>query len=121
GWHQPVTHLELVLNKDTWNKLSDQHKAVLELATRAVTTYTLGRSTALQGKALIDNAKHGVHNEVYSPELLNLFHKTWRKVIKQAADQDPMVKKVWDDYQAYFAQYRPWACKAYLPRPKCEK
>lgn len=36
GWHQPATHLELILNKDTWNEMSPRQQAVMELATRAV-------------------------------------------------------------------------------------
>jgi len=120
GWHQPVTHLELVLNKDVWNEMSPRQQAVMELATAAVTTYTLGRSTALQGPAILENAKQGVHNEVYSEELLKLFQETWLEVIEEAAAGDPMLKKIWDDYQQYKATYDPWACKAYLPRPACK-
>lgn len=120
GWHQPVTHLELLLNKDTWNAMSPRQKAVMELAVRAVTTYTLGRSTAVQGKAIVDNASHGVNNKVYSQELLDLFQNTWNRVITEAAAKDPFLKKVWDDYQAYIAEVNPWAAIAYLPRPKAE-
>lgn len=121
GWHQPVTNLELLLNKDTWNAMSPRQKAVMELAVRAVTTYTLGRSTAVQGKAIVENAEqHGVKNTVYSKEVLDLFHKTWNRVISEAAAKDPFLKKVWDDYQAYIADVNPWAAIAYLPRPKAE-
>jgi TRAP-type mannitol/chloroaromatic compound transport system substrate-binding protein len=120
GWHQPVTHLELLLNKDTWNAMSPRQKAVMELAVRAVTTYTLGRSTAVQGKAIVDNAGRGVNNNVYSDELLGMFQDTWNRVISEAAAKDPFLKKVWDDYQAYIAEVNPWAAIAYLPRPKGE-
>ena len=120
GWHQPVTHLELVLNKDTWNNMSPRQQAVMELAVRAVTTYSLGRSTAVQGKAIVDNASRGVNNMVYSQEVLDLIHQTWLKVIEEETAKDPMLKKVWEDYKAYMAEYDPWACMAYLPRPTCK-
>lgn len=120
GWHQPATNLELVINKDTWNKMSPRQKAVMELAVRAVTTYTVARSTAIQGAAIVENAKKGVNNMVFSQELLDLFHKTWLEVIEEETAKDPMLKKIWEDYKAYEAAYIPWACMAYLPRPKCK-
>jgi TRAP-type mannitol/chloroaromatic compound transport system substrate-binding protein len=120
GWHQPATNLELVINKDTWNKMSPRQKAVIELAVRAVTTYTVARSTAIQGAAIVENAKKGVNNMVFSQEMLDLFHKTWLEVIEEETAKDPMLKKIWEDYKAYEAEYIPWACMAYLPRPKCK-
>jgi TRAP-type mannitol/chloroaromatic compound transport system substrate-binding protein len=121
GWHQPATHLELVLNKDTWNEMSPRQKAVMELAARAVNVYTLSRSTYQQGPVVAENAeKHGVHNEVYSDELLALFKKTWDEVIAEESEKDPFLKKVWDDYKAYEASYKPWGCIAHLPRPECK-
>jgi TRAP-type mannitol/chloroaromatic compound transport system substrate-binding protein len=120
GWHQPVTHLELVMNKDTWNKMSPRQKAVMELAVRAVTTFTLARSTAVQGAAIVENAKHGVNNSVFSQEMLDLFQKTWLQVIEEETAKDPMLKKIWEDYKAYEAEYRPFACVGFLPMPKCK-
>jgi len=120
GWHQPATHLELVLNKDTWAKMSPRQQAVMELAVRAVTTYTLARSTAVQGAAIVENAQKGVTNAVYSQEMLDLFQKTWLEVIEEATAADPNLKKIWDDYKAYEASYNPFGCIGYLPRPKCK-
>jgi TRAP-type mannitol/chloroaromatic compound transport system substrate-binding protein len=120
GWHQPATHLELVLNKDTWEKMSPRQKAVMELAVRAVTTYTIARSTAVQGAAMVENAKNGVNNSVFTPELLALFKKTWLQVIEEATAGDPMLKKIWEDYKAYEASYAPFGCIGYLPQPACK-
>jgi TRAP-type mannitol/chloroaromatic compound transport system substrate-binding protein len=121
GWHQPATNLELVLNKDTWKKMSPRQQAVIELAVRAVTTFTLARSTAIQGAAIVENAKNGVHNERFSPEMLDLFKKTWIEVIEEATVSDPMLKKIWEDYKAYEASYNPFGCIGYLPRPTCKQ
>jgi TRAP-type mannitol/chloroaromatic compound transport system substrate-binding protein len=120
GWHQPATHLELLINKDVWEKMSQRQKAVIELAVRAVTTFTVARSTAIQGAAIMENAKHGVNNSVFSKEMLDLFQKTWQQVIEEETAKDAMLKKIWEDYKAYEASYVPWACMAYLPRPACK-
>jgi TRAP-type mannitol/chloroaromatic compound transport system substrate-binding protein len=100
--------------------MSPRQKAVIELAVRAVTTFTLGRSTAVQGAAIVENAKAGVTNAVFSQELLDLFKKTWNSVIEEETAKDPMLKKIWDDYRAYEATYIPWACIGYLPQAKCK-
>lgn len=121
GWHQPVTHLELILNKDVWEAMSERQQAVWKMATYAVNTYTLSRSTALQGPAFTENAdKHGVKNKEWSEDMLQAFEEAWLEVIDEEASKDDMLKKVWEDYQAYMEDYRPWAGVAYLPREKNE-
>ncbi|WP_345980922.1 substrate-binding domain-containing protein [Sulfurimonas sp. HSL3-2] len=32
GWHEPGSILELTFNKQSWNKLADEHKAIIDLA-----------------------------------------------------------------------------------------
>lgn len=121
GWHQPVTHLELILNKDVWKQMSDRQKVVWEMAAKAVNTYTLSRSTALQGPAVQENAeKHGVKNKVWSDEMLEAFRQAWQEVIKEETAKDAMLKKVWQDYQDYMEDYTAYSSKAYLPRPGTE-
>ena len=36
SWHQPSTVLELVINKDEWDALSDAQRALIDAATKAV-------------------------------------------------------------------------------------
>jgi TRAP-type mannitol/chloroaromatic compound transport system substrate-binding protein len=121
GWHQPVTHLELLVNKDTWDGMSKQQKALMELATRAVNVYSIAKSYAEQGKVVRANLeKHGTENRVWSPELLELFQKTWLEVVEEEAASDPFFKKVWDDYKAYMKETRPYECVAHLPIPACK-
>lgn len=118
SWHQPATHLELLVNKDTWNSMSDRQKAVMELGTRAVNLYTLAKSHAEQGKVVRENReKHGTVNKVWSPEMLELFKKTWNEVVEEEAASDPFFKKVWEDYKAYMAETGPYESVAHLPRP----
>ena len=43
SWHQPVTHLELLINKDTWNSMSPQQQAIIEVTTRAINTWSMAK------------------------------------------------------------------------------
>lgn len=122
SWHQPATHLELILNKDVWNGMSPRQKAVMELATRAVNLYSISKSTAEQGVVVTENAqKHGTINAKWSPELLALFQKTWKEVVEEEAAGDAFFKKVWEDMKAYMKETSSYECLAYLPRPECPK
>ncbi len=121
SWHQPATHLELILNMDTWNAMSPRQQAVIEVATRAVNLYSLAKSHAEQGQVVKENLeKHGTQNRQWSPEMLDLFRKTWREVVEEEATNDEFFKKVWEDYKAYSEQCGPYECVAHLPRPSCQ-
>jgi len=119
SWHQPATHLELLINKDTWNNMSPQQKSIIEVCTRAINLYSLAKSHAEQGPVVRENVeKHGTENRIWSPEMLELFRKTWFEVAEEEAAQDAFFKKVWEDYKAFSNQCRPYESVAHLPRPK---
>lgn len=121
SWHQPATHLELIINKDVWNGMSARQKACMEIATRAVAMYSLAKSHAEQGKVVAENAeKHGTKNMVWSPEMLDLFKKTFLEVVEEEVQKDAFKKKVWEDYKAFAAETAPYECVAHLPRPSCK-
>lgn len=121
SWHQPATHLELLINKETWNAMSPQQQAILELATRAVNLYSLAKSHAEQGPVVAENVtKYGTENKTWSPEMLELFRKTWNEVVEEEANSDAFFKKVWEDYKAFMATSNPYECMAHLPHPVCK-
>lgn len=121
SWHQPATHLELIINKDVWNGMSPRQKACMEIATRAVATYSLAKTHAEQGKVVSDNAeKHGTQNRVWTQEQLDLFRQTFLEVVEEDVKKDAFKKKVWEDYRAFAAETAPYECVAHLPRPMCQ-
>lgn len=121
SWHQPATHLELLVNKDTWESMSPRQKAVMEVATRAINLYSLAKSHAEQGRVVRENLdKHGTQNRVWSPEMLALFRQTWNEVVEEEAANDPFFKKVWEDYKAYTQECNPYECVASLPNTTCQ-
>ena len=72
-----------------------------------------------QGAAIRRNAEErGVENRSWSPEMLELFEATWQDVAAREAAADPFFKKVWEQLQAFRADYRSWGERAFLPRPQ---
>ncbi len=119
SWHQPSTHLEFLINKDTWDSMSPQQKAIMEISTRAINLYSMSKSHGEQGQVVRENVeKHGTQNRQWSPEMLKLFEDTWHEVVEEEASQDAFFKKVWEDYKAFTEQCKPYESIAHLPRPK---
>ena len=117
GWHQQATLFELLINKDVWNKASDQHKAIIENACKASMADSFAEGEAVQHDALIQNVeKHGVSIKQWSDEMLSTFRATWEEVAVEEASKDPFFKKVYDDMKAFRENYAIWKTNAFLPR-----
>lgn len=117
GWHQPATVGELLINKDTWNGMSEQQQAVVEAAVKATSFFIMTRSESAQGKVMIENeTKFGTENRVLNPEVLSVLKKTWVEVAAEESTNDPEFKMVWDDLQAYLKETTVYSARAYLPR-----
>jgi len=117
GWHQQATLFELLINKDVWNKASDQHKAILENACKASMADSFAEGEAVQHDAMNANIeKHGVQIKVWSEEMLKTYRDTWNEVAGEEAAKDAFFKKVLTDMQAFRDGYQIWKSNAFLPR-----
>lgn len=122
GWHQQATTFELLINKDTWNKMSPRQKMVLEVICKASVADSFAHTEAIQGKVIRENVeKRGVKNMYWSDDMLKTFKNTWLDVAKEQAEKDPFFKKVWDDFSAFDTDYSYWSSLGFLPRPTVAK
>ncbi|MCT4656038.1 MAG: TRAP transporter substrate-binding protein [Cohaesibacter sp.] len=117
GWHQQATLFEVLINKDVWNKASDQHKAILENACKASMTDSYAEGEAIQHEALLENVeKHGVTIKKWNEEMLGTFKKTWEEVAKEESEKDAFFAKVLGDMNKFREGYQIWKDNAFLPR-----
>ncbi len=117
GWHQQATVFELLVNKDAWNGMSDQHKAIVENACKASMADSFAEGEAIQHDALIENVeKNGVNIKDWSPEMLDTFRKTWNEVATEEAAKDAFFAKVLGDMNSFREGYDLWKGHAFLPR-----
>lgn len=116
GWHQQATVFELLINKDVWNGMSEQQRAIVEVVCKAAMTDSLSEAEAAQPAALERQVKeNGVSLEYWSDDMLAIFADAWEQVVEEQR-QDPTFKKVWDDMNDFRTQYNIWEEKAFLPR-----
>jgi len=115
GWHEPSSIVDLFVNLDVWNGLSDQHRALLEMACGESLRDTMARGESLQAPALRRmQEQHGVHIMTWPPEILGAYRQAWEEVVAEESEANPMFKKVYDSYSSFRENYSIWREKGYL-------
>lgn len=121
GWHQSFTCVELIINKNTWNDMSEAQQTLIELAVMASNTHVISAFEALVGKCMKEMVeKHGVKNMIYSDDILKALKKVWLEIITEETAKDPFFKKVWDDLNTFRVDYRLWESHSVLAMPRLE-
>src|SRR5262245_18978518 len=109
GWHQQVSVSELLMNKAEWDKLSDQHKRILQVALNDAVIHTYVETEAKNPPVMQEmKDKHGVNNRRWSDDDLRAFEKAWLEVLAEESAKDPLFKKVADSYLAWRQTYKVW-------------
>ena len=97
------------MNKAAWDKLSDQNKAIIEIALGESTMHTYVESDHSQFAAMAEyQAKNGVKVKRWSDEDLAAFEKAWMEVLAEESAKDPLFKKVADHYLDYRKKFSVW-------------
>jgi TRAP-type mannitol/chloroaromatic compound transport system substrate-binding protein len=104
GWHQPETVLELIVNKDRWNALSDRERSLIDGACLATLQATLADGAKLQTDALANLAKDGVRVEQWPEDVLSALRAAWTEIVKEEGDRDYFFKAVLDDIEKFRAK-----------------
>ena len=118
GWHQQATAMELMINKDTWNSMSETQQAVITHLCRAATLDALANGEAIQAPVIRENIANGVQNKYWSDDMLATFEAKWEEVVAEQKTADPAFAKIWADLSAFRADYALWEENAFLPRGK---
>lgn len=117
GWHQQATFFELMINKDTWGKMSKSQQAAVSQVCKASMTDSFAEGEAKQFAAMKENVeKRGVKLMQWNDTMLDAFESAWNEVAEEQSAADPMFKKVWMDLSAFREDYKLWGQNAFLPR-----
>nr|WP_086937982.1 TRAP transporter substrate-binding protein [Thaumasiovibrio occultus] len=116
GWHQQATVFELLINKDTWNDMSENQQAAVETTCMASITYSISEGEAMQFTVMQQAQQDGVEIRYWNDEMLNLFETTWLDVVEENKREDAFFAKVWADLSEFRSNYQLWEAHAFLPR-----
>ncbi|WP_036231165.1 TRAP transporter substrate-binding protein [Marinobacterium jannaschii] len=116
GWHQQATVFELLVNKDTWGKMSKGQKALVETTCKASMTNAIAEGEAMQFDVMAKAKDNGVEIRYWNETMLKTFESKWGEVVAEKTAADPFFKKVWDDMSTFREGYDLWEANAFLPR-----
>jgi TRAP-type mannitol/chloroaromatic compound transport system substrate-binding protein len=114
GWHQQATVLEVLINQDRWDELSDAYQAIVEVACGDGINWGFVKSEAVQFPALRDLEEKGVAIHRWPESTLNALEATWMEVVIEESANDPLFKRTWDSYSAFRENYQIWKDHGYL-------
>jgi TRAP-type mannitol/chloroaromatic compound transport system substrate-binding protein len=114
GWHQQATFFDLMINKPKWDALSDQHKAIIEMACGDLVRETMAEGEAMQWKAIKEMQEKGVQVRRWPAEIIAAFEKAWNEVVTEESAKNANFKKVWDSYSGFRKNYQLWRDHGYL-------
>jgi len=116
GWHQQATIFELLINKDTWGKMSKSQQALVDTTCKASMTNAIAEGEAMQFPVMEKAKQNGVEIRYWNQTMLDTFKSTWDEVVAEKTASDPFFKKVWDDLSTFRSGYDLWEANAFLPR-----
>jgi TRAP-type mannitol/chloroaromatic compound transport system substrate-binding protein len=114
GWHQQATLGELLVNRDKWEALSEQHKAIVEAACGDALSWSFIRSEALQFEAMRKLQEKGVTLHRWPDHMLAQFEAKWQEVVAEESAKDPLFKRIHESFSAFRNQYAIWKQHGYL-------
>lgn len=116
GWHQTFTTAHLLVNQESWDALSPQSQAQIDMACRAATLYGYAESEFETPQALRDFEAEGVNAQVLSDEILAELRRVTNEVQAEIAAEDEMFARVLESQREFMEVHGTWHHKGHLPR-----
>jgi hypothetical protein len=115
GWHQQVSCSHLLMNKQAWDALPDQYKAMVEMAAGHQVMYTYAETEAMQFGVMQEmRDKYKVQVKRWPDDVLAAFEKAWMEVLQEESAKDPLFKRIADHYLDFRKQYAIWGDSQYM-------
>ena len=109
GWHEPGSILEMTFNKHSWEKLSPEHQAIIEMATSDLNAQMTYEFHAENIKALETLKSHGVTLSKYPDDVVKAGKKALKEVIAEQSAASKDFAKVYEDIAQYMTLCRRWS------------
>lgn len=108
-WHEPGATLEFIFNKSEFEKLPKDLQAIMRAAARVINSDMLDEYTAANNRALEELVNvDKVKLRKLSPEIMAKLKQATDEVMAEQVAKDPVMKKVWESYQAFYNQAKQY-------------
>lgn len=109
GWHEPGTVLESFVNKDAYEGLPSDLRAIVDEAMKSAYNDMLSEFTTKNNSALVDLVtKHKVQLKRFSDPVLKKLGGIAKDVVEEVAAKDTMSGKVYQSFNNYRKQSVSW-------------
>ncbi|HCH77387.1 MAG TPA: C4-dicarboxylate ABC transporter, partial [Pseudomonas sp.] len=105
-----------LVNKDVWDKLAPESRALIEMGCESATLKGFAESEWAQPTALRDYQKQGVKAQVLPEPVLRELQKVTDEVLDEMAAKDEMFKRVLTSQREFMQHHSIWHGMGYLPR-----
>lgn len=107
GWHEPGSILEVTFNKARWEKLSNEHQAIITAAAEEMTGTMLQEFRYENAKALQELPKH-VEIRTFPKEVMEAAKAALVDVLDDQSARSEDFKRVLKSYEAFVNLNNPW-------------
>jgi TRAP-type mannitol/chloroaromatic compound transport system substrate-binding protein len=117
GWNEPGSILELTFNLKSWNRLSDEQKAIIETAAKSMNSDMLYEFQYQNSIALDEVKKAGVIISKFPSDITNRAKKEFQNIVDRFSSESEDFRRVWESYDSYLSRTRKWSSisiKSYL-------
>ncbi len=109
GWHEASTSSEIIINKDAYDSLPSDLRAILHSAAGACNIASHSWAEASNGAALRDLVEnHGVDFKPFPSDVIDALEEATYDILSDYAARDPMVRKINDSYWRFKERHDFW-------------
>ena len=107
GWHEPGSILEITFNKARWEKLSDEHRAIITAASEEMTGTMLQEFRYKNAKALKELPEQ-VQIKTFPKDMMDAAKVALAEVLETESEKSADFKRVLESYEAFVKINKPW-------------
>jgi len=109
GWHEPGSILELTFNKHSWDKLSDEHKAMIEVASSELNANMTYKFHSQNIYALQQLTSLNVKLAQFPKEVSEAGKKALIEVVDELSSKNDDFKRVYESVASYLGLSKAWS------------
>ena len=109
GWHQQISCSEFLMNKEKFDALPEEFKAMVEVAAGKQVIETYVATEFSNPKSMNEMlSKHGVTNKRWSDADLAVLESAWNQVLEEVSAEDELFAKASASYNEFRTLYKAW-------------
>ncbi len=108
GWWEPGPTLTALVNRQAWQRLPEEYRAMFTTACMEANLSMLSRYDSLNGEALQRLRQGGTQLEFYGEAILTAARQASEQLFADTARSDASFRRVYGDWQAFRERVQGW-------------